>query len=285
MTRLLKILKWIVIVVATIIIVGISYLRFSRFSDSMIYHVNGLEYSEFKSDFNHEEFYFDITEDTKIHAALFKPDSIPTIGTIFHFSGKGMHLMSVQKSYQPLLNKGFQIFCYERRDFGKSTGKAENSKTIQADALVMFDKIAALPNVKEKPILIWGQSLGGAFATMTANKRQDKIRGLFLEGTFSSFPDIGKEYARALHLENFKWVVPLVMNNDFPAEEEIKNINIPIVVAHSKIDKQVRYELGKKLYKNAPKNNSVFWDINGKHIRGIYNHENEYVNHFLKMIQ
>ncbi len=285
MTRLLKILKWIIIVVATIIIVGISYLRFSRFSDSMIYHVNGLEYSEFKSDFNHEEFYFDITEDTKIHAALFKPDSIPTIGTIFHFSGKGMHLMSVQKSYQPLLNKGFQIFCYERRDFGKSTGEAKNSKIIQADALVMFDKIAALPNVKEKPILIWGQSLGGAFATMTANKRQDKIRGLFLEGTFSSFPDIGKEYARALHLENFKWIVPLVMNNDFPAEEEIKNLNIPIVIAHGKTDKQVPYELGKKLYKNAPKSNSLFWNINGKHIRGIYNHEKEYVYHFLKMIQ
>ncbi|WP_299676937.1 alpha/beta hydrolase [uncultured Tenacibaculum sp.] len=285
MTKLFKILKWLLIVIVTIIILGLLYLRFSRFSDGMIYHVNGLEYSEFKSDFNHEEFYFDIAKNTKIHAALFKPDSIPTIGTIFHFSGKGMHLMSVQKSYQPLLDKGFQIFCYERRDFGKSTGEAKNSTIIQKDALTMFDKIAALPNVKEKPIVIWGQSLGGAFATMTANKRQNKIKGLFLEGTFSSFPDIGKEYAGALHLENFKWLVPIVMNNDFPAEEEIKELQIPIVIAHSKTDKQVRYELGKKLYNNAPKNNSLFWDINGKHIRGIYNHEKEYVNHFLKMIQ
>ena len=31
-------------------------------------------------------------------------------------------------------------------------------------------------NISEKPIIIWGQSLGGAFATMTASERQEKVK-------------------------------------------------------------------------------------------------------------
>ncbi|MFC5046089.1 alpha/beta hydrolase [Aquimarina hainanensis] len=248
--------------------------------------MNGTDYAEFRTDLNHEEFYFDVDDDVKLHGVLFKPDSIASVGTIFHYSGKGMHLMSsIQESYKPLLKKGFQIFCFERRNFGKSNGDATNSLTLKKDALFIFDEIIKLDNVVNKPILIWGQSLGGAFASMNASERQEKIKGLVLEGTFSSFPDIGKVYANALNLENFKWIVPLIMNNDFPTEENIKKLTIPTVILHSKSDKQVPYELGKKIFEKANKNNTRFWDIDSKHIMGIYDYEEKYVGEFIKMIE
>ena len=56
----------------------------------MIYQMNGTDYAEFKSELNYEEFYFDVDNDVKLHGVLFKPDSIASIGTIFHYSGKGM---------------------------------------------------------------------------------------------------------------------------------------------------------------------------------------------------
>lgn len=98
----------------------------------MIYQINGIDYAEFKSDLNYEEFYFDLDKSVKLHGVLFKPDSIASIGTIFHYSGKGIHLMSsIQDSYKPLLNKGFQVFCFERRNFGKSNGEVNNSLTLK----------------------------------------------------------------------------------------------------------------------------------------------------------
>ena len=286
MRKFLKIIKWLFITVFSLIIISILYLRFSRFSDKMIYQMNGTDYLEFQSKLNHEEFYFDVGDDVKLHGALFKPDSIAPIATIFHYSGKGMHLMSsIQKSYEPLLKKGFQVFCFERRDFGKSNGEATNSLTLKKDALFIFDKVTQQEDIASKPIILWGQSLGGAFATMNAKERQDKIKGLLLEGTFNSFIDIGKVYAGALSLENFKWVVPMIMNNDFPAENQIQELTIPIVILHSKSDKQVPYELGRKVFDAANKNNTTFWDVDSKHIMAIHDYEDRYVSEFLKMIE
>ncbi len=285
MKKILKLIKWTLIVVFLIMIASILFLRLSRFSDKIIYQTVGFDYETFQSDLNYEEFFFTVDDNTRLHGVLFKPDSIPSVATIFHYSGQGMHLnSSMQESYKPLLAKGFQIFCFERRDFGQSTGEATNSLTLKKDALYVFDEITKMESVTGKPIILWGQSLGGAFATMNAHERQEKINGLILEGTFSSFPDIGKVYAGILHLENFKWLVPLIINNDFPAEDEIKELTVPVVIIHSKTDKQVPYELGRKLFDSANKNNTTFWDIDSKHIRGIYDYEEKYVGEFLKMI-
>jgi pimeloyl-ACP methyl ester carboxylesterase len=251
----------------------------------MIYQTNGSNYPEFKSNLNHKEFYFNLDSDVKLHGVLFQPDSIQPIATIFHYSGKGMHLMSsLQHTYEPLLDKGFQIFCFERRDFGKSTGKAINSLTLKEDALFIFDQVSEMASVTNRPIIIWGQSLGGTFATMTAKHRQNQIDGLVLEGTFSSFPDIGKVYAHALNLENFKWIVPIIMNNDFAAEEEIEDITTPTVILHSKTDKEVPYNLGRKLYAAANKSNTKFWEIEGKHLRAMFDYKEEYINEFMNLI-
>lgn len=252
----------------------------------MIYQTSRFDYEVFESNLNYEQLFFEVDKNIKIHGVLFKPDSLPVIGTIFHYSGKGMHLnSSMQNSYKPLLEKGFQIFCFERRGFGKSNGEATNSLTLKKDALSVFDNVSKLDEVVNKPIIIWGQSLGGSFAVMNAVERQKNIGGLILEGTFSSFPDIGKVYAGALNLENFKWTVPLIMNNDFPAEKGVRNLSVPTVIIHSISDNLVPYELGRKIYEAANKNNTKFWEIDSKHIMGIYDYEEHYVGYFLRMIE
>lgn len=114
----------------------------------MIYQTSGFDYEVFESNLNYEQLFFEVDKNIKIHGVLFKPDSLPVIGTIFHYSGKGMHLnSSMQNSYKPLLEKGFQIFCFERRGFGKSNGEATNSLTLKKDALSVFDNVSKLDEV------------------------------------------------------------------------------------------------------------------------------------------
>ena len=274
----------IIVLVSLVVIGSVVCIRFSRYTDNMIYQTNGLAYDNFETTLNHKQYYFDIDDHTVLHGVLFKPDSQIARATIIHYPGKGMHLMASQKYYEILVKKGFQVFSFERRGFGKSTGVANNSLTLKEDALYVFDKILDDVQVKDTPILIWGQSLGGAFATMNAAERNDKIMGVVLEGTFNSFPDIGKVYANALGLENFKWLIPLLMNNDFSAEQEIKKISKPIWIIHSAIDKQVPFGLGKKLYEASDKTKTQFWEIEGKHIRAIFDYEEEYIKRFEEIL-
>ncbi len=286
MRKALQILQFTTTITLSIVLLVIVVLRLTRYSDQLLYKTNGSEYSKFESDLNFEEFTFQVEDSVTLHGVLFKPDSTEAIATIFHFSGKGMHLMSsIQKSYKPLLEQGFQVFCYERRDFGMSNGEADNSLVIQEDALFVFDEFLKYQDISAKPLIIWGQSLGGAFATMIASERQDSVDGLILEGTFSSFPDIGKVYAGALNLENFKWIIPLIMNDDFPAEKSIKSLTIPTTIIHSKTDDQVPYYLGEKLFQAANKENTKYWPIESKHIMGIYDYEEEYLAEFFEMLQ
>lgn len=120
---------------------------------------------------------------------------------------------------------------------------------------------------------------------MNAKERQSQVKGLIVEGTFSSFPAIGKVYARALNLENFKWIVPLLMNNDFAAEDEIKELTIPTVIIHSTSDDQVPYNLGRTIFEASNKDNTVFWKIKGDHIKGISDYQDEYVSEFVKILE
>lgn len=250
----------------------------------MIYQTT-IDYETFESTFKHDEFYIPLDDGIKIHAVLFVPDSIKPIGTIFHHLGNGMTLINSQRTYRPLIDKGFQIFAYERRGFAKSDGIDNNSVVLKNDALYIFDRFFELDKVKNTEIIIWGQSLGGAFATMNANERQSFIKGVILEGTFSSFPDMGKVYACLLKLENFKWLIPFLMNNDFPAENEIKGIERPIVRIHSISDTQVPFELGRNLYESSNKIFTEFWKIDGKHVKGMDNYEAEYVKKFTSLIE
>ncbi len=285
MKILLKILKWIGIAIVCILFVGILYIRFTRKVDVMIYQGENFKpYDKFESKFDVTEDFITIDKNVILHTALFKPDSLEPIATIFYPEGKGGDLMNAQNFFKPLINKGFQIYSFEYRDIGLSTGKSNNSLTLKKDVLFLFDRLYKNPSIQNKPIIVWGHSMGTAFATMVAKERQDKIAGLVLEGGFNSYPDIAKQYAEFIHLKHFKWIIPLVMHNDFPAEEEITYIHKPTVIIHSIEDKAVPYKLGQKLFNAANKENTTFWTIKGSHVQGIKLYEKKYVQIFMDMI-
>lgn len=284
MKRILNFVKWTFLLLIIFCVSIILYVRYARLTDQMMYQTNDLSYDTYSTDFAHEEFFFNIDTKVTLHGVLFKPDSIPVIATIFHLPGGGMHIPNSESLYRPLLEKGYQIFNYERRGLGQSTGVANNSKVLLQDALFVFDQIMKESQIKNTPTIIWGQSMGGPYATSVAAMYQDKINGLILEGTFSSFPDIGKEFAGAVHLENFTWVIPLIMNNDFPAEEIIRKLHKPTVIIHSTNDETVPYELGEKLYKVSDKEYTEFWQVDSKHLRAMFDYEPDYISKFDTLI-
>lgn len=283
MKRFVKILGRVVIVTAILLIIILSYIRFNRTLDPFIYQTDSSK-SAFKPLSKHKELTLDLTDHTKIHAALFMPDSSAVKATIFHHLGNGMDLNTAQLMYKALLQDGFQIFAYERRGFRGSTGEDNNTIQLKEDALEIFDQFRKMDEVKETDIIIWGVSLGGIFATTNAAERNSDIKGLVLEGTFSSFPDVAKHYASEIKLENFKWLIPLLLHNDFPTNQEIKKVTKPVVIIHSTEDKLIPFKLGENIFLHSNKATTIFWKIKGPHVKGIINYEQEYVHKFNQIL-
>ncbi len=283
MKKGVKIFARIVSILLLVLIIIICYIRFSRAIDPYIYRASSSK-EKFNSAYKHQELILNLEDNTKIHAAIFKPNSVKVKASIFHHLGNGMDLNNAQLTYKALLDSGYQIFAYERRGFAGSSGEDDNSLTLKKDALEIFDIFKKREDIKNTDIIIWGVSLGGIFATMNAAERNNDIKGLVLEGTFSSFPDVAKHYASEINLENYKWLIPLILNNDFPTNKEIKKVTKPVVIIHSTEDKLIPFNLGKNIFNNSNKINTTFWKIKGAHVKGIINYEQEYLNKFNEML-
>ena len=103
-----------------------------------------------------------------------------------------------------------------------------------------------LKGVIEKNIILYGESLGTGIAVEIAQNKN--YAGVILESPFTSMVDIGKKYYPF-------FPVSLLLKDKFENYKKIKNIFIPVLIMHGKVDKIVPYDMGKKIYElaNEPK--------------------------------
>ncbi len=130
-----------------------------------------------------------------------------------------------------------------------------------------------METIKERKLIILGQSYGGQIAINLTSKYPDKVAALVVEGTFTTFNE------EAVYQVPFiiKPFVKLFSISPYKSKHLIKGIKeVPILVIHSSEDTTVPFQMGQKLYSyaNSPK---YFWEIKGKHVHGIENNTKEYL--------
>ena len=136
----------------------------------------------------------------------------------------------------------FLIFAW--RGFSGNNGKP-TEKGLYEDAK---SAIKWLKNngTDDKDIILYGESLGTAIAVEIAQNKN--FAGIILESPFTSMVDAGKEKYPFLP-------VRFLLKDKYESNLKIKNINIPILVMHGKVDNIVPFYMGKKMYElaNEPK--------------------------------
>ena len=98
----------------------------------------------------------------------------------------------------------------------------------------------------KKNIILYGESLGTGVAVEIAQNKN--YAGVILESPFTSMVNMGKK-----HYPFFP--VSLLLKDKFESYKKIKNIFVPVLIMHGKVDKIVPYDMGKKMYElaNEPK--------------------------------
>lgn len=151
---------------------------------------------------------------------------------------------------------GVGVFIFDYRGYGKSEGKPFEEGTYQ-DAMAAWSFLSEIKKIPADNILLFGRSLGAGVVTHLAAKLRIKPKGVVLMSPFTTLPDAGQSVYPFLPI---RWL----SKYHYPNVKNIKKIDIPLLIFHSKGDEMVPYSQGRALYRaaNSPKK---FVDVQGGH--------------------
>lgn len=179
-------------------------------------------------------------------------------GTVLFFHGNAGNI-SHRLDYLQMFNRmRFSTFIVDYRGYGRSTGTPSVQGTYR-DAEAAWEYLRAARSLKAQDVVVAGESLGGAVASWLAVKIAP--RALVLLSTFTSATDLGAQ---------IYWFLPvrLLSRLDYDSARNLRQINAPVFIAHSRDDDVIPFSNGWKLYELAgePK---VFLEMRGGHNEGF----------------
>lgn len=140
---------------------------------------------------------------------------------------------------------GVSVLCFDYRGYGRSEGSPDETGVLQ-DARAARTWLAQRAGVAEGDIVLMGRSLGGGVAVDLA--ATDGARGLILESTFTSLPDVAGAHVAWLPAKT-------LMRNRLDSIEKIGNYRGPLLHSHGDADRLIPFEQGQRLFAaaNGPK--------------------------------
>jgi len=229
-----------------------------------------------------EEINFKSSTGKKLNGWFLKPKSDSIIATVLQLHGNGGNISYQYQFAEPLIKKGFQIMVFDYEGYGKSEGEPTQEAVLD-DALQALYYAKNRADVKNKKLILFGQSLGGHLSIVVAAKEQKLIDALIVEAPFSGHLPIAIYHAKkSYHLPAF--VPKMLISSKYEALDYIAQISVPKLIIHSTEDNVCPFFMGKELFEKAlaPKD---FWEIKGGHIQASHLYSNEFAEKFLKIIE
>lgn len=181
-----------------------------------------------------EDHTFTTSDGVRLHAWLFRATD-PRAPWLIWYHGNAGNLTNRALMASNFARRGISVFVFDYRGFGKSEGRASESK-IFLDSIAAYDYVAKLG---APSIALYGESVGGPYAAHVARKR--KVRCVILENSFPSLAAIGNELYKPLPLG---WTAPFALRTT----DWLNEAGVPVLVMHGLRDDVIPYSLGKKLY-------------------------------------
>ena len=185
-------------------------------------------------------------------AGWFLPAVGAAKGTVVHCHGNAQNLTSHWQFVEFLPRRGFNLFVFDYRGYGRSEGRPTRRGTIE-DAQAAVEHVLGRGDVDAGRVGILGQSIGGAIAVVVA-AGDERIKGVVIESAFSSYRD---EAAHALRANPLTWLFAwplsrLLIGSGRDPVDHIADISPrPILIIHGTRDRVVPHEMSRELAERA----------------------------------
>jgi pimeloyl-ACP methyl ester carboxylesterase len=191
----------------------------------------------------HQDVFIDSTDGVKVHVAFIpasnaSPGAHPDV-TMLYFHGQSNNVGSSWPRLEMLYPLGVNLAAVDPRGYGLSTGEP-SERGIHDDLLAVWDqlpgKVAAVDPAK---LVIYGRSLGAAFATDLAASR--RTTALVTESAFASIKEMVRDGAYVDLPPGF------VADSRWDNLAKIPKVAAPYLAIHGLADDYVRYQYSQML--------------------------------------
>ena len=190
------------------------------------------------------ERWFKINDQVELNAIHFKVENPK--GLIFYLHGNAENVKYYGEEIQHLTEYGYDIFLYDYRGFGKSTGKIKREREMQRDAKEIYHQM--ILEYTEDKVIIYGYSLGTGIASRLASNNSPKA--LILETPYYNFIDLIRCHKAYLPAD-------LITKYKFRTDRYLTDVESPIYLFHGTEDKQIPYKSALKLKQLHLKSNLI----------------------------
>lgn len=186
-----------------------------------------------------------------------RTSEVPT-RTLLFFHGNAGNISGRLESVQQFHQLGLNVLIVDYRGYGQSTG-SPSEEGLYKDADTCWEHLTDERGIAPDDIGIFGRSMGGGVATWLAARHTPGA--VILESVFTNVPDIGAHHYPFLP-------VRALATNQFDNESRVAEIDVPILVIHSREDRVVPFKLGRRVYEVATEPKQ-FLEIQGGHNDGF----------------
>ncbi len=234
----------------------------------------------------YEDVYLKSKDGTLLHGWFFPVDSkIAELGTVVQFHGNAENISTHFLALSWLVAKGYNLFIFDYRGYGKSEGVPTQPK-VKADAIAVLEYI--VKRNSQIKLIAYGQSLGGTILLSALDNftEIEDIDAIVIVSSFSSYQEMGREKLALSWISFVCQPVAYVLLSDTYAPINIYHISpVPLLVIHGDNDFVVPIHHGKKIF-NLAKDPKWFWQIKGgKHTDSMTSHNGIYRDKLLNFFE
>ncbi|WP_335943479.1 alpha/beta hydrolase [Pseudomonas sp. G166] len=232
-------------------------LALSGCSSLLFYPEHGLPFTPQRAKLEYRDVTLTTADGLKLHGWwLPVKQGLAVKGTVLHLHGNGGNLAWHLGGSWWLPEQGYQVLMIDYRGYGLSEGEP-SLPAIYQDIDAAFKWLDQSPEVQGKPLVLLGQSLGGALAVhylVEHPQRQQQLKALILDGVPASYRDVGR-FALSTSWLTWAFQVPLswlVPDGDSAIASVAQLTGVPKLIYHSLDDPIVPLSNGIRLYQAAP---------------------------------
>ena len=200
----------------------------------------------------YEDVYIDTEDGVRLNA-WFVP-ARPERAVLLYFHGNAGNISHRVERTALFHRLGLSVLVLDYRGYGRSGGTPSEDGTYR-EARAAWRYLIETRRVAPDRIVLFGRSLGAAVAARLA--AEVGPRALILDSAFTAAADLGAEV--------YPWLpVRWLARYRYPTLENLKKVNRPVLIVHSRDDEIIPFRHGQELFAaaNAPKQ---FLEIRGGH--------------------
>lgn len=219
--------------------------------------------------------------------------------TVVMVHGLGGNRVSVYPIAEKLLENGYNVIAYDQRSSGEN--KAPYTTYGYLESYDLEDYICYADSIvgKDKKLVLWGTSFGGATVgiAMGNSRVQNRVAGAVLDCPLSNMSDMlentmGKMEAKLpvgfmLSMGNIATKIKLgFFYADTDVCRYVSQSDIPLLVINSRADGITPYYMGKTIFEAAKTPRKEIYTIDdSEHAKIFRDHPCEYVGRMVQFIQ